>query len=158
MIASELEERTRVRAPRFTRFSLSAVAVGGIVVGAWALFAPSSFYSEFPGMGRHWVAIDGPYNEHLLRDVGGLNLALALVTIVAEVRLTPTIVASVSAAWLVYSVPHLIYHATHQGMLESSDYVFEIVSLSVNVVLPAIVLFMALTGSPRAGSLASAPD
>ena len=35
------------------------------------------FYDDFPGLGRSWVAADGPYNEHLVRDVGALNLALA---------------------------------------------------------------------------------
>ena len=30
-----------------------------------------------------WVAVDGPFNEHLVRDVGALNLALAFVAAMA---------------------------------------------------------------------------
>jgi hypothetical protein len=41
---------------------------------------------DFPGAGRSWVAPDGPFNEHLARDVGVLNLALAVVTIAAAVE------------------------------------------------------------------------
>ena len=37
---------------------------------------PAAFYDDFPGLGRMWVAPDGPYNQHLVRDVGELNLAL----------------------------------------------------------------------------------
>ena len=51
----------------------------GAFVGAWALAAPRSFYDGFPmpGLLGAWVASDGPYNEHLVRDVGSLYLALA---------------------------------------------------------------------------------
>ena len=48
---------------------------GNLGVGLQALFTPRSFYDDFP-LGRGWVAMDGPYNQHLVRDVGSLNLAL----------------------------------------------------------------------------------
>src|SRR3954454_15175144 len=66
-----------------------AVALGG--VGAWALVAPDRFYRSFPGLvGRHWLPPLGPYNEHLIRDFGGLNLGLAAAAVVAGVALTPS--------------------------------------------------------------------
>ena len=55
----------------------------GLGVGGWQTLAPASFYTDFPGAGRHWVSVDGPYNEHLLRDVGQGNLALGVVALVA---------------------------------------------------------------------------
>ena len=56
-----------------TRVLLIIVGIGNAVVGLWAAVAPQSFYDDFPGAGRHWVAVDGPYNEHLVRDVGVLT-------------------------------------------------------------------------------------
>lgn len=64
---------------RSRRAALWLLTSTTLVVGAWALLAPASFYRAFP-LGRAWVAVDGPFNEHLLRDVGGLFLALTVVT------------------------------------------------------------------------------
>ena len=61
--------------PRRDRRSAPAWSASGPRV------APKSFYEDFPGAGRVWVAVDGPYNEHLVRDVGSLNLALAFVAV-----------------------------------------------------------------------------
>ena len=58
------------------RITLAVLAVQGLVLGCWAAFAPRSLYDDFPGFGHHWVVVDGPYNEHLVRDVGSLFLAL----------------------------------------------------------------------------------
>ena len=66
-----MEVHSRIRA------SLWFLAVNGAVVGIWALFFPQAFYDSFPGMGRSWVSVDGPFNEHLVRDVGGSFLSLA---------------------------------------------------------------------------------
>ena len=57
--------------------------VFGFVIGLWQAVFPASFYADFPGMGHHWVSPDGPYNEHLLRDVGLGNLAVGTVALVA---------------------------------------------------------------------------
>lgn len=138
-----------VPVPRLVRAGLAYMALGGVLVGAWALFAPDSFYRDFPGFGRQWVAVDGPYNEHLLRDVGSLNLALALITAVAAVRLGPTMIRAVCAGWLVYSVPHLAYHAAHRSGLTSTDFVAEILSLSMNLIVPACLLVTLALAQPR---------
>ena len=61
------------------RLSCIALALTGAVVGAWALLVPASFWSDFPGSGLGWVAAAGPYDEHLVRDVGALYLALGVV-------------------------------------------------------------------------------
>lgn len=50
----------------------------GLSVGVWATLFPRSFYDSFPGFHRIWVGVDGPYNEHLARDVGSLYLALTV--------------------------------------------------------------------------------
>src|SRR4051794_22378518 len=69
-----------------TRVLLIVMGAGNAVVGLWASLAPRSFYDDFPGAGRQWVAVDGPYNEHLVRDVAVLELALLAVVVAAWVR------------------------------------------------------------------------
>jgi hypothetical protein len=122
------------------RVALGILAVSGLAVGVWASAAPHSFFSSFPGLGHAWAAGDGPYNEHLVRDVGDLNLALAVVTVAAAVWLTRPVVFAAAAAWLVYSVPHLAYHAANLQAVVPDDRVAELVSLSVPIVLGVVVL------------------
>ena len=93
---------------RVVRIALVVLGVGNIPVGAWATFAPRSFYDDFPGFGRHWVQVDGPYNQHLVRDFGALNLALAVVTIAAAITLSRPLVIAVAMAWPTWGVPHLV--------------------------------------------------
>src|SRR5579862_5293670 len=97
------------------RVVLGVLVVSATSVGAWAAFAPRSFYEKFPGLGQVWVAVDGPYNEHLVRDVGSLNLALAVVTLCALVTLARATIVASALAWLAYGVPHFVYHARHLG-------------------------------------------
>ncbi len=63
-----------------TRVSLWLLALSALTLGLYAEFTPRAFYDNFP-FGRGWVAMDGPYNEHLIRDFGALNLALFVVTV-----------------------------------------------------------------------------
>jgi len=37
----------------WTRIGLAYIAAGFALVGFWAAFAPRSFYTDFPGAGRH---------------------------------------------------------------------------------------------------------
>ena len=119
---------------------LVIIASGNAVVGLWASFAPRSFYDTFPGGGHAWVAADGPFNQHLVRDVGTLNLALMAVAVAALVRPSRYLLQVVCGAVLIYAAPHLLYHATHLDPYDSSDKVALIGSLSVSVVAPIVLL------------------
>ena len=66
------------------RLMLWLLAIANLGVGLQAAFTPRSFYDDFP-FGRGWIAMDGPYNEHLVRDVGTLNLALVVLAFAALV-------------------------------------------------------------------------
>ena len=93
-------------------------------------------------MGRGWVAADGRYNEHLIRDVGALNLALLVLTIGALVVGTRAISRITAGAWFVYAAPHLVYHLRHLTMdMPGADKVGIVVSLSVPVLASIVVLF-----------------
>ncbi len=122
------------------RIALVVIAVGSAFVGVWALAAPRSFYDDFPGAGRVWVAVDGPYNEHLVRDVGGLNLALAFVAVMALVTGSVLVARAAGGAQLVFGVPHLAYHALHLDPFDVGDVVALLVSLTIAALAGVVAL------------------
>ena len=149
---------------RERQLALWFLAASAMVVGVWAQFAPASFYSSFPG-GRGWVAADGPFNEHLIRDVGGLNLALALITAAAARTMRPDLVRVAAGATLLYAVPHLAYHATHLEPFGTGDAVGNVAGLALGVLLPLWLVISpgkATDASPgnatAAGSAGHAPS
>lgn len=128
---------------RPTTIALWIIAASSVVVGAWALAAPRSFYDDFPGAGRVWVAVDGPFNEHLVRDVGALNLALAFVAALALVTRHHLVARAAGGAALVYGVPHLLYHLFNLGPFDAVD----AVAMSVSLTLSVAAAIAALAGS-----------
>lgn len=134
--------------PSVTRLMLSILAVSAFALGVQAEFTPSAFYHDFP-FGRGWVAMDGRYNEHLIRDFGALNLALCALTVGALVVGTRAIARIAAASWLVYSVPHLVYHLRHLTMvMPGVDKIGTVVSLS----LPILAAVVVLVARPRAAA------
>lgn len=119
------------------------------VVGVWALLAPASFYASFPVSGHAWVALLPPYNEHLIRDVGALNLALAVPLTVAAVtgRWLLSVVAIGSLA--VFAVPHAVYHALHLEGFSTFDAVAQTAGIGLQLALVAVVGWLLM--SDRAG-------
>jgi nucleoside-diphosphate-sugar epimerase len=155
-IVGERHEPFRVR--RLSAAVLLAVlSISTLFVGLWAQLAPESFYDSFPGFGRTWIATEGPYNEHLIRDVGGLNLALAVVTAVAAFTLVRLLVRTAAVAVLVYGVPHFLFHLDHAGDMATVDAVTSLVTLAGMVVAAALVLWLARRPSlpaPRPSTVA----
>ncbi len=128
---------------RLLRIALGYLALIALQLGAWALLAPQSFYDGFPGLGRTWVSVDGPFNEHLVRDVGALNLALAVLLIAAAVRLSRELVLIAAVASLVWTVPHLLYHLFNTDGLASGDVVASVGGLTLSTIVPLMVLVTA---------------
>lgn len=136
------------RARPLVRVGLAYLAATGLLVGLWAGLAPRSFYADFPGLERVWVAVDGPYNEHLVRDVGWLNLALAAATVWAAVTLSRALVVGVLVAWLVTSVPHLAYHLGNLGGLATTDRIGEVGTLALVPLVAASMLVVVARAAP----------
>jgi hypothetical protein len=124
------------------RAILAYLTLSGLLVGVWATLFPQSFYDDFPGLGRVWVAVDGPYNEHFVRDVGQLSLAMSLVSGVAASTMVAVLVRVAAAAWLVTGVPHFVYHLRHLDTYDTFDQVGNVLSLGLPVALPIVVLVM----------------
>jgi hypothetical protein len=145
----------RERAVRVLLVGLGAPAV---VIGTWAAFAPRSFYEDFPGFGQTWVRPDGPFNEHLVRDVGELNLALAFVTLAAAVWCAPLLVRVVAGAWLVEAIPHLVYHLGHLDPLASDARVPSIAGLAMVPVFALVLLAMTIDRGASRGRERPEPE
>lgn len=124
------------------RVLLGILTLSAGTVGAWAAFTPRSFYDDFPGLGQIWVAVDGPYNEHLVRDVGALNLALAVVSICALLTLARATIVASALAWLAYGIPHVIYHARHLGAFDTGEAMAVIGSVASTSVVALAVLWL----------------
>ena len=125
------------------RVGLGYLAVNALLLGLWAPLAPRSFYDDFPGLGRAWISVDGPYNEHLIRDVGELNLALAVVLIAAFVTLSRQLVNVAAGAALAWGVPHLLYHALHTESLSTADNILNLGALALATAYPLALFYLA---------------
>ena len=98
---------SRVTRVGTARVCLGAIGLFMLPAGVQAAFAPRSFFENFP-VGRGWIAAEGgSYDEHLVRDVGVLFLALIIVTLWAAWR--GEFLVPVAVAWLVQGVGHLAY-------------------------------------------------
>lgn len=127
----------------FLRIGLAYLTLTNVQLGAWALFAPRSFYDGFPGLGRGWISVDGPYNEHLIRDFGALNLALGLVFLVAAVSLNTTTIRAACGAALVWGIPHFVYHLFNTDGLTTGDLVASLGGLGLFAALPVAIFWWA---------------
>lgn len=109
-------------------------------VGLWALLAPHSFYKDFGLGGDGWVAVLGAYDEHLVRDVGSLFIGLGVLLIVAAVRGQRSLSAVATAVWLIFAIPHTIYHLFNLGPYSTGDAIANVITLGWTVVGGLIVL------------------
>jgi hypothetical protein len=119
---------------------LAVLTASAVYVGGWAAVSPRSFYDSFPGLHRVWVGVDGPYNEHLIRDVGAFYLCLAVGGVLAMMWRDGRVTLLVAAMWTTFSLPHLGYHLHHLGELPTADAVGQAVALGGTLVLSAVLL------------------
>ena len=129
------------------RVTLAAVAAANAVTGLTALLTPRSFYDDFP-FGAGWVALLPPYNEHLTTDVGAFFVAFALLLGWAAYTLERALVLPLCAAWSVFCLAHLAFHATHLDGMSGTDAVLELAGL-VAVLAPVLVAVVVLRAVRR---------
>ena len=109
MTTNRTLERPLPRGSRTTiRAGLAALAAVELVLGAWTLLFPESFYRDVPT-----VDLTPPFSEHFLRDFGGATLGLALVLAAAAVWMELRIVVVALLAYLAFAAPHLLFHLGH---------------------------------------------
>ena len=127
--------------------------LGGVQVlnGLQALFTPRSFYGDFP-LGLSWVEALPAYNEHLVRDVGSLFLALGVLLLAATYWLERRLVIVALVTFLTFAVPHLIYHLFNLEPYSTADAVGNAVTLGLSVMAP-VGLLIAMRRGERADAV-----
>lgn len=126
--------------PTLFRLVLVPLALVQLVDGVWALFFPRSFYDDFPAGRGGWVSSLPAYSEHLVRDVGALFLATAVLLAVAAVRLERRLVTVTLVAWLAWAIPHYVWHLFNLGPYDTGDAVANVIALTLTVVGPLALL------------------
>jgi alkylhydroperoxidase family enzyme len=112
------------------------------VIGAWALFAPRSFYGKFPTGTGGWVHVLGAYDAHLVTDVGGLFIAFGVLMVLAAVSMKRSAVFGAAVAWTTFSTFHLIWHSFHLGPYGTADSIANIATLAWTVVGGLLILWL----------------
>ena len=97
-------------------------------------------HPDFP-LGRGWVAALPAYNEHLVRDVGGLFLATGLVLVAAAWFCEWRLAIIACASYLLFALPHAIYHYLNLGPYSTGDAIGNVLTLAATVVVPLWVLY-----------------
>jgi hypothetical protein len=132
-----------------------ALAASAAYVGLWAMAWPHSFFTTFPGLGQSWVAPLGPFNEHLVRDVGGLYVALLVFSLWAATKGDVGSLRALGWAWCAFGLPHLTFHATHRHGFSTAEWAASMTPLTL-AALGAVILVLvrshggATTGHPIA--------
>jgi hypothetical protein len=131
------------------RLGLVILAVGQGIPAVWALFAPHSFWEEFPGAGRHWVAPLGPFDEHLVTDYGSAYLAITVLVALTAILLERRLVQIAMVVWIVQALPHFVFHLTELDELPGFDQVAQTLVLALNLLLPVAILWAASWRAPE---------
>ena len=135
-----------------TRVSLWCLALTSAATGLPAALAPHAFYDGWP-LGRGWVMLLPPYNQHLITDVGGFYVAFALLFAWAALRPSHQLVLPLCAAWAVAALLHFGYHVTHLDGFDAGDAIAQTAALAIVLALP----FTAAAGVRRHPAPRAAP-
>lgn len=120
---------------------LGSTAAIDAAIGAFATVAPHSFY-------RHVLGVDllGPYNSHLLSDVGGFYLSLGVLFTWAACTLGRELIQATCTAATLVAILHFTYHAAHLDRFSPGQAAAQTVALVVAVVLPILAFRMSRSG------------
>lgn len=139
------------------RIGLVSLGVPQLALGIWALISPTGFYGTFPVVaGQHWLPAYGPYDSHLVTDVGSTFLAIGLLMLLAAYFLERRVVQVALIVYLAYDIPHFIFHLAHDNALSSGSQVVNGVALGLSV-LSALALLGLTRRAPGSAGQAPAP-
>jgi hypothetical protein len=129
----------------WVRIVLALLAIDELFIGIWALVDPQGFYNGFPGLGRHWVSVDGPYNHHLLIDAGAGFFAVGVALLIAVLWMRREVIQAGLAVLVAHELPHFLYHLTHPlAALGSADKMLSTGGLAI-VSLVGIVMLVVVS-------------
>jgi hypothetical protein len=126
------------------RIALVALGVPNVAAGLWAVLAPESWYDDFPGFDPRLVSAEPPYNAHLATDAGAGLLASGFVLIAAAWLGDRRSVRFGIVAFLVFAVPHTVWHAMNESPgLSSAEDARNVGTLAFSVIAAVVLLFLA---------------
>lgn len=131
---------------------LLALGIPQALVGLYALIAPHSFYGDFPAGTDGWVHVLGPYDAHLVTDVGAGLTALGVLLILAAVSLKRSATFGAMIAWLIFSLAHFTWHLFNLEPYGTGDAIANSLILGWAVVGGLLVLFLLRGGRPSPAS------
>jgi AhpD family alkylhydroperoxidase len=137
------------------RFLLFALGIPQALIGLMALLAPRTFYDDFPAGTDGWVHVLGPFDEHLVTDVGALFVALGVLLSLAAINLRRSAVVGAAVAWLIFSVAHFAWHAFNLEPYGTGDAIANAFTLGWTVLGGVLILWLAR--APRAPIVARPP-
>lgn len=76
-----------------------------------------------------------------MRDYGAMNLALALVVVAAAMTMERRLVRVALGAYLLFAVPHLVFHVTHLENVTTTAAVAQTTTLAI-ATLPTGLLIL----------------
>ncbi|MDX6698091.1 MAG: hypothetical protein QOE65_1488 [Solirubrobacteraceae bacterium] len=143
-----MAERT-VPHPALFRLVLVPLGLVQVVDGVWALFFPRSFYDDFPAGRGGWVSALPAYSEHLMTDVGALFLATGVLLLAAAAWPQRRLVGITLVVWLLWAVPHTVWHLLNLDVYGTGDAIANTVALALTVLGPAGLLgLLAFSDAP----------
>ncbi|MCU1487866.1 MAG: hypothetical protein JWN67_4612 [Actinomycetia bacterium] len=130
-----------MRKEQVTRIGLAYLALTELVPGVWGVLDPEGFFRNFPGFGRHWVAVEPPYNHHLVVDAASGFLAIGVALLLALVWRERRVRQLALVTYLAGTVPHAAYHLTHEADgLSTVDLVLSAGGLAVGCLVAVALL------------------
>ncbi|MEV5648457.1 hypothetical protein AB0L57_09430 [Nocardia sp. NPDC052254] len=124
--------------------ALGLLTATGVIIGLWAVLLPEAWYRSFPGLGLNWVAADGPFNHHLAGDVGAFFLGFGAMGLAAMYYRDSLVARVTGIGWLVFGIPHLIYHAAHKPAdIGAGNFALEVIAAALLPILAAVVVMAA---------------
>lgn len=130
------------------QIGLAVIGVPNVIIGAWALFAPRSWYADFPAIGRGWVSAFGAFNEHFIQDIGDAYLGFGVVLLFAALRPSYLLVRGAVLGFLVFAVPHFLVHVFVRESLSANGYIGTLVPQAFAIGV-AVWLLVASARLPR---------
>ena len=129
------------------RSGLLLVAATTLGASLWALPFPRSFYDDFPVPGWSWISTLGPYNEHLVRDYGAMNLAMGVLLVSAAISLEKRLSQVALLTYLAFATPHFIFHAAQTHHFSLLHNALQLGSLGLLVLLSVAMMLVLTTVS-----------
>jgi len=93
--------------------------------------------------GWDWISTLGPYNEHLVRDYGAMNLALGVLLVSAAISPERRLSQVALLTYLAFALPHFVFHAAQTHHFTLFHNALQLGSLGLLVLLPGALLVLA---------------